>query len=97
MILLATCLVLGQWNALILSLLVSVAVAASGVVVCRYCCISCIRGLLQKLIDTAVTKQALVYQQLPCAEDLDDDEDDRGVDPYALQPHGLNIFAETAL
>lgn len=44
----------GKWSGLITSCLISIAVALAILVTCGCCCIPCIRGLSQKLIETAV-------------------------------------------
>uniref|UniRef100_A0A8D3DHC3 Uncharacterized protein n=1 Tax=Scophthalmus maximus TaxID=52904 RepID=A0A8D3DHC3_SCOMX len=46
----------GKWSSLITSFLISLAVVAGILVTCGCCCIPCIRGLLKKLIETALTK-----------------------------------------
>lgn len=51
-----------HWSSLITSVLVSLSVAAALLVVCGCCCIPCLRGLMQRLIDTALTKT--MYQQV---------------------------------
>ncbi|XP_073427713.1 uncharacterized protein [Dendrobates tinctorius] len=46
----------GRWSHLVSSLLISLAVVAAVLVTCGCCCIPCIRGLLQRLIDASITK-----------------------------------------
>ncbi|XP_075203382.1 syncytin-B-like [Anomaloglossus baeobatrachus] len=46
----------GKWSHLVSGLLISLAVVAAILVTCGCCCIPCIRGLLQRLIDASITK-----------------------------------------
>lgn len=57
----------GKWTGLITSCLISIAVALAILVTCGCCCIPCIRGLSQKLIETAVSRT--MYQALPTSEE----------------------------
>uniref|UniRef100_A0A3B4V5F3 Envelope glycoprotein n=1 Tax=Seriola dumerili TaxID=41447 RepID=A0A3B4V5F3_SERDU len=61
----------GRWSGLISSFLVSISVAAALLSVCGCCCIPCLRGLIQRLIDTAITK-TMMYQYIPTDIDVDE-------------------------
>ncbi|KAF7641781.1 hypothetical protein LDENG_00272370 [Lucifuga dentata] len=58
----------GKWSNLAMSFLTSAGICVGILTVCG-CCIPCMRGLLQRLIDTAITKNNLVYQQIPQVDD----------------------------
>uniref|UniRef100_A0A3B1IU47 Uncharacterized protein n=2 Tax=Astyanax mexicanus TaxID=7994 RepID=A0A3B1IU47_ASTMX len=60
----------GKWSGLIVSFLISLVVAGAVLTLCGCCCIPCIRGLLQRLIDATLTKT--LYQQ--AQEDDDESE-----------------------
>uniref|UniRef100_A0A667Y9M7 Uncharacterized protein n=1 Tax=Myripristis murdjan TaxID=586833 RepID=A0A667Y9M7_9TELE len=49
----------GKWRNLAMSLFISMGVMAALLILCGCCCIPCIRGLLQKLIDHSLTKTML--------------------------------------
>lgn len=58
----------GKWTGLITLCLISIAVALAILVTCGSCCMPCIRGLSQKLIETAVTRT--MYQALLTSEEI---------------------------
>ncbi|XP_066452206.1 uncharacterized protein [Eleutherodactylus coqui] len=60
----------GHWSQVIYSTLVSMSVFASILVLCGCCCIPCIRGLLQNLINTSITKT--MFQNIQDDEEQDD-------------------------
>ncbi|XP_040203755.1 uncharacterized protein LOC120935761 [Rana temporaria] len=57
----------GKWTGLIASCLISIAVALAVLVTCGCCCIPCVRGLSQKVIETAISRT--MYQALPTSEE----------------------------
>ena len=50
----------GRWSTFFSSLLISLAVAVAVLITCGCCCIPCIRGLITRLIDTALTRTMLM-------------------------------------
>lgn len=60
-----------KWKNAFLSTITSLCVVATVLVLCGRCCIPCIRGLLQRLIDTALSEPNIQGNQLRV-----DDEDE---------------------
>lgn len=72
----------GKWKGLITSFLMSIAVAAVILVTCGCCCIPCLRGLVQRLIETTLTKT--MYQEVPMSEDKYECQQDIGVNDVSV-------------
>jgi len=64
----------GRWSGLITSILLSLSVVTAIIITCGCCCISCLRGLSQKLIQPTLTR--IMYQQVK----REDDEEQYGED-----------------
>ena len=60
--------IFGKWAGSIKAM-ISVAVMIAILITCGCCCIPCLRGLLQRLIDTAVTKSTMLYERVPTTDD----------------------------
>ena len=54
-----------KWTESITAMMLSVAVMIAILTICGCCLIPCLRGLLQRLIDTAVTKTMMLYERVP--------------------------------
>lgn len=63
----------GKWGDLAKSLLISIVMAAAVLTLCGCCCIPCIRGILQRLIDTSLTKTMLLQSDTELYSEPDDE------------------------
>lgn len=61
--------IFGKWAGSIKAVTLSVAVMIAILITCGCCCSPCLRGLLQRLIDTAVTKTTMLYERVSTTDD----------------------------
>lgn len=64
--------ILSKWKTLFLSMFTSLIVVVAMMILCGFCCIPCIRGLIQRAIDRALNKPDTMYM---CIQRADDDYD----------------------
>ncbi len=67
----------GKWSGLLTSIFMAIMVAVAVLGLCGCCCIPCIRGLAQHVIETGMTKvmAVRVEEMTPLREELDTSED----------------------
>ena len=65
-----------KWAGSIKAMMLSVVVMIAILTICGCCFIPCLRGLLQRLIDTAVTKTTMLYERVPTTDDYREDYED---------------------
>ncbi len=67
----------GKWSGLLISIFTGIMVAVAMLDLCGCCCIPCIRGLAQRVIETGMTKvmAVRVEEMTPLREELDSYED----------------------